>query len=145
MFAFQVIRPLPYQFTADVYVPTTPDVCPGDVITYTRGVVIEGEATALLSSVWVDPQSGRAIYPSRLGDALVSTWRSHDHVAEYYSAQGRGIVLTPLPLTITRTLTATVPTAVAYDAPLVLEVSTVVGAPARYTVPVWVLPESDCK
>lgn len=145
MFFYQAFRPLPYTFTSDLYVPTPSEVCPGDTITYERGVKIEGEVTALLSPVWIDPRNGKALAAPSLGDAQAFAWRSHDHVADYYAEQDHAIELQSYPLVISRTLTATVPTAAVYDSPLVLEVSTIVGTPARYTVPVWVKGAGECE
>jgi hypothetical protein len=142
---YQITRPLPYRFTQDVYMPTPFEVCPGDSITYERATVITGEATALLSGVWLDPRDGKAMEPARLGDAGAFAWRSHDHVASYYEEQGHPIELQTYPLVISRTITATVPLYAVFDSPMVLEVSTIVGTPARYTVPVWVMAAGDCE
>ena len=143
-FFYQVIRPLPYEFTSDIFEATPGEVCPGETVTYERGAAIEGEATALLSAVWLDPRNGRALNPTRLGDALAFAWRSHEHLSDYYIEQGHPIVVQSYPLVITRTLTATVPITADNDAPLVLEVSTIVGTPARYSVPVWVKAAGEC-
>jgi hypothetical protein len=144
-FFYQAFRPLPYRFTADVYMPTPFEVCPGDLITYERGAVIEGEAIALLSGLWIDPRNGRALEPARMGDVAVFALRAHDHVSSYYEEKGHPIELQSYPLIISRTITATVPAAAVFDSPLVLEVSTIVGTPARYTVPVWVKAAGDCR
>jgi hypothetical protein len=144
-FFYQAFRPLPYRFTADIYEPTPAEVCPRDIITYERGAIIEGEATALLSAVWLDPRDGKAIEPATLGNAAAFAWRSHDHVASYYTETGHPIELQTYPLVISRTITATVPAEAVFDSPLVLEVSTIVGTPARYTVPVWVKAAGDCE
>lgn len=145
MFFVRAFRPLPYSFTSKVYAPTPDEVCPGDRIEWQHVVHIEGESVAILSPVWIDPRTGKAVAPASLGDAQLFSWRSHGYLQEYYDAAGRDVTVGGYPLTITRTLTATVPAVAPYDAPLALDMATVIGSPAQYSVPVWVLPEEDCQ
>jgi hypothetical protein len=135
---------LPFSFTADIYDAVPNEVCPGDVIEWQRTVVVNAPVNTVTTLLWIDPDSQRV--QSIRDSTRQFIFVSNKSLSEYYLTElGREVESNEYPLTVSDTLTATVP-AFVKDGPLLLQETTVLEAREGddYTVPVWVLSEDEC-
>jgi hypothetical protein len=135
---------LPFQFTADIYDATPGEVCPGDVITWQRTVIVNAPVNTVTTRLWIDPASQRSM-PIRDSTRQFIFVSNQTLKAYYLERFGREVEASDYPLTVSEVLTAVVPVMVS-GGPLVLEETTVLEARLgdEYLVPVWVLTSEEC-
>lgn len=142
---WRAYRPNPLSFSQGVYVPTPSEACPGDTVEWDRTSYIRSATNAILVSSWIDMDTGSPLMERELGESNIFVRYTDPDLEEYYlNEYGLQIEADEYPLTITQHRTATVPENARYNSPVALVVTTLIGQPARYTVPVLVKSEKEC-